>query len=253
MINTFIIALFFLLSLQGCGSSSSKTKLDLANYLPTVSSQKQYTEVDKVNGSLNNHEEAEDVIVESNLITIKKDNQIDTLITIANDEVLFKLFKDFNKTKKILRHFSKGDEISNSLIKDNTKILMIGSQRIGEENIQVEENCVLDDVVDSYKIFFYEYKNYDDEHDILKIKCTKKSVTETKIDSEFENLVSYQTGTVKSKEDISYFYLQKGLGVIASINDDCLVSKLPDEIDDNLDASECLGERYYYKLYHPLY
>ena len=153
----------------------------------------------------------------------------------------------------MIRNLAEGDSVSDYIKKDEVETLKIGSQKIGEKYTKVAEKCLLDSIINHYEKFFFEYTNYDDNHNIIKLKCTTKTIVDTKIDATFIDSVSYTNGTVESKDDISYIYLQKDLGVIATINDDCLASKLPDIIDDTLEPEQCLGERYEYSLYQPQY
>ena len=243
-----------MLSLGGCGSSDSKSKtIDIANYLPITSMSKDYTHVTKIDGKITNSSYIDEVIVESNLVSIKEDNNLDRIITIKPDEVEIKYLNDINHSKVIQRKFTIGDTISSYYKRDEVEILKVGLQKIGEKHTRIEEKCSFDGQINDYKKFFFDYTNYDDNHDIIKIKCVNKTVVDTRVDSEYRDFVSYRDGVVESKDDISYIYFQKGLGVIATINDDCLASKLPDIIDDTLKKEECLGERYDYNLYEPIY
>jgi len=238
----------------GCGSSdTSVKKIDIANYLPSSSMSKEYTHVTKIDGKLSNRSYTDGVVVESNLVLIKTDGKPSRLITVKADELEVKYFNDLNRSKIVTRNFHKGDIVSNYLKADEVEILKIGSQKIGEKRTKIEEKCMFDSIVERYEKFFFEYTNYDGAHDIMKIKCITKTVVDTKIDAEYVDSVSYTNGVVESKDDISYLYLQKGLGMIAMINDDCLASKLPDVIDDTLPPEKCLGERYEYDLYQPQY
>jgi len=225
----------------------------MANYLPSTSMTKEYTTVSKLNGDINNIEYRQNILVESNLVSIKKANNLETLITISADDINYKSINDVTDTKTLKRHVTMGENIFDYIKQSETKVLEIGSQRIGEQSTRMEESCVLEGILSTYEVFFYSYKNYDSNHNILKIKCSSKTFIETKIDSEYIDLVAYTNGIVESKADIFYLYYQEGLGEIARINDDCLASKLPDIIDDTLDKSKCLGERYRYNLYHPQY
>jgi hypothetical protein len=254
--NKLWIVLLFSFLLNGCGSSSSggaTSMVDIANYLPKTSMLKQYTNISKVNGDFDSSEYSNNILVESNLVYIKRDNILERIITVLVDEVNFKSINDRNETKTFKREVAIGEEISSSITKSDTKILTVGMQKIGEQSTRMEENCILEALLDEYQISFYTYTNYDSKHDILKIKCLTKTFIETEIDSKYIDLVAYTDGVVESKDDVSYLYLQEGRGEIARINDDCLVSKLPDVIDDMLDKSQCLGERYNYNLYHPQY
>ena len=254
--NKNLIVILSMLTFVGCGSSSSdkkKNDIDIANYLPNKSMSKSYTHVTKIDGNVKNNSYTDTVIVESNLLSIKEDAKLKKLISIKVDEVEIKYLNDVNLTKKLKRHIVKGDTVSKYLKKDEREILKIGSQKIGEKYTKVEEECTLDEMINHYEKFFFVYTNYDDNHNIMKIKCTTKSVIETKVDEQYKDLVSYKNGIVESKPDISYVYLQRDLGMVATINDDCLVSKLPDIIDDTVAPEECLGERYEDDLYQPQY
>jgi len=252
--NKNLILIWSILAFYGCGSSSSdEKKIDIANYLPTTSMSKVYTHVTKIDGKLNNRSYTNTVVVESNLISIKENEKSSRLVTIKDDEVEIKYLNDVNHSKVMRRNLSKGDSVSNYVKSDEVEVLKIGSQKIGEKRTKIEEECSLDSIIDDYEKFFFEYTNYDDKHDIMKMKCITKTVVDTKIDAEFADSVSSTNGVVESKDDISYIYMQKGLGIIATINDDCLASKLPDIIDDTLEPEKCLGERYDYNLYQPTY
>jgi len=252
--NKNLLLLMSIIAFSGCGSSgSSAKKIDIANYLPSSSMSKEYTHVTKIDGNLNNRAYTDSVVVESNLVSIKTDGKLSRLITVKTDELEVKYFNDLNRSKIVTRNFHKGDTVSNYLKADELEILKIGSQKIGEKHTKIKEKCIFDSIVERYEKFFFDYTNYDGEHDIMKVKCITKTVVDTKIDAEYVDSVSYTNGVVESKDDISYVYLQKGLGMVASINDDCLVSKLPDVIDDTLPPEKCLGERYEYNLYQPQY
>lgn len=247
-----IIAIFLL---NGCGSEeSSETPIDIAEYLPSNSLNKQYTDVKKVNGNLSNiNEYVSNVIVESNLITSKLDNLLESVTTVNDDEINILLIGDVNKTKIYQRKVYLQKEVSNYVSLNESKALMLGSQKVGEESIKVEESCVFNSKIDKYEVYFFEYNNYDGQHDIIKLKCTSKKTVSTIVDANFSDVVVYESGTVVSKENISYIYFQKGLGVIATIDDDCIVAKSPDIIDDTADESKCIGEQYHRVLYYPEY
>ena len=252
--NKNLILLLSIVAFAGCGSSSSDTKkIDLADYLPSENMSKAYTNVTKIDGKLDNRPYTNTVVLESNTVSITEDSLLDRRISIKDTTIDVEYIADTNRTKVMTRQLNVGDMVSNYLKRDEVETLKIGSQEIGEQQTKVEEKCTLESIVDRYEKFFFEYTNYDDKHDIMKIKCTTKTVVETKIDEQYVNSVAYTNGIVESKEDISYLYMQKGLGTIATINDDCLASTEPDVIDDTLEASKCLGERYEYNLYQPEY
>ena len=252
--NKNLLLIGSIIALAGCGSSSSGgKKIDMKSYLPTSSMTKEYTRVRKIDGKLTTHYHKDSVAVNSNSVSIKEDGKLNRLFTIKNDEIDVKYLSDVNHTKVITRKLNKDDTVSDYLKADEVEILKIGSQRVGEKHTKIEEKCTVDSMINRYEKFFFEYINYDDEHDIMKIKCITKKIIETKIDKEYADSVSYTNSVIESKDDISYVYLQKGLGMIATINDDCLASKSPDIIDDTLSPKKCLDARYEYDLYQPAY
>ena len=247
-----IIAIFLL---NGCGAEeSSETPVDIAEYMPKNNLSKEYTDIKKINGDKRNrHEYVSTVIVESNLITSKRDNLLESITTVNDDEVNVLLVGDINRTKIYKRKAYLRKEVSNYVSWNESTALMLGSQKVGEESIKVEESCTYDSKIDKYEIYFFEYNNHDGEHDIIKLKCTSTKTTSTIIDANFTDMLVYENGTVVSKENISYVYFQKGLGVIATIDDDCIVAKSPDVIDDTANKNKCIGEQYHRVFYYPEY
>jgi hypothetical protein len=52
--------------------------------------------------------------------------------------------------------------------------------------------------------------------------------------------------------DTSYFYIQKDLGEVASVNDDCITNaKLPMVVNDKAKTKDCVIEKYDYGFYIP--
>jgi hypothetical protein len=252
----YFLGIVLILIFNACGSDSkgsSPIVVDMAEYLPTMSLNKQYTDVLKVDGDLNNTLYIENVIVESNRIIVKEDSLLKKVTTIDNDTLDVLFVNDENRTKVYKRNISIGDEVSYYKSVDESRDLSIGTQVVGEEHVEVIESCTFDSILDNYAIYFYEYRNYDGEHEIMKLKCVSHKSVNTIIDQEYVNTVSYENGLITSKDNISYLYLQKGIGVIATIDNDCLVDITDNIIDDTADESECIGEQYHHILYYPEY
>jgi hypothetical protein len=252
----YLLGIVLILVFHGCGSDSkgsSPLVIDMAEYLPSMSLNKQYTDVVKLNGDLNSTPYLESIVVEPNRIMTKKDNILKSVTTIDNDELDELLIGDSNRTKIYKRDVSIGDEVSHYKSVDESRELSVGTQVVGEEHIEVVESCTFDSIVDNYEIYFYEYKNYDGEHDIIKLKCVSNKSVNTIIDPEYLNTVAFENGLITSKDNISYVYLQKGLGRVATIDNDCLVDITDNIIDDTADESECIGEQYHHILYYPEY
>jgi hypothetical protein len=245
------IALIFLLN--GCAEESSESIIDIAEYLPSNSLNKQYTDVTKSKGDLNNNVYVKSIVVEPNMIRNKRDEVLESITTISTNEVKVLLIGDTNLSKIYKRNIAIGKEISNYKSVNKSEDLKIGSQRVGEEHIEVVESCTLVSKLNKYEFDFYEYKNYDGSHDIIKLKCISKKTVNTIIDAEYINKVAFENGIVTSKDNISYLYLQKGLGVVATIDNDCIVDISKNIVDDTANKDECIGKQYHYILYHTEY
>ncbi len=249
-----LILILSMVAFVGCGSSSSESKIDIAEYLSRTNMNKDFTHVKKIDGHTINSTYENKLVVEQNLITIEKDSTPNQIITIKPDEIEIKYLSDSNSSKTLKRNINKGDIVSNYTKEYKKEILKIGTQEVGERDTNITEVCILDSFIDNYEKFFFQYTNYDDKHNIMKLKCLTKTIIDTKVDEKYIDRVSYANGVVESKDDISYLFLQKDLGMIATINDDCLISKSPDIIDDTLlGGDKCLEERYEYDLYQPQY
>jgi len=248
------MGMILMLVVNGCGSESKgSSSIDIAEYLPSRSFNKEYTDVIKLNGKLENRVYMNRIIVEPNKIITKEDTNLKRIVTINSDEINILLIGDINKSKVYKRHVSKKDEIFHYKSSNKIKELNIGVQVVGEEHIEVEESCILDSILDNYQVYFYEYNNYDEQHDIIKLKCTSNKSINTIVNPEYIDSVSYRNGVVTTKDNIYYIYLQKGLGTVAIIDNDCIVDITNNSIDDTADEDACIGEQYHYILYHSEY
>jgi hypothetical protein len=258
----YLMAIPLIFLLNGCGEESSESSIDIAEYLPTSSLDKPYTDVKKINGDFNDTLYVNSVIVEANIIITKQDDVVKSRTIIDSDEVKTFLASDSNHSKIYKRNIYFGDEISKYKSVDMSRDLTIGAQKIGKVHTEVVESCILDSRSDNYKFEYqpysngsitYEYKNYDGEHDILKLKCISKKTVNTIIYNDYVDTVIYENGIVTSKDNISYLYLQKGLGVVATIDNDCIVDISKNIVDDTANNDECFGKQYHHILYHTEY
>ncbi|SFV51547.1 hypothetical protein MNB_SV-12-784 [hydrothermal vent metagenome] len=244
------IIILFLIILVGCGSGGSKTKIDISEYLPKILTKK-YTEVSKlIDSKMQNSEFTENITLESNKITVKVNGAVTTVSTILEDKINIQTAGDNNRTKTMKRRVSNGDKVIEDIQENKTETLKVGSQIVGDRSIKIEESCKLEGSVKEFSKYFYLYENYDDEHDIIKLKCTTVKTEITSVKPEFADDVIYENGTVEFKPNTSYIYMQRGIGTIATIDDDCITEKSPKVIiDDTARPSECIGEQYNYILY----
>ena len=246
-----VLPFILLLALSGCGSNSSnKNTIDLAEYLPKSSMNKQYAEFKSNNGKNDIWQYIETITRQSSTITTKIDDVTKQKDVITDEYITRSYFDDQNDTYKLKRHLSPEDTIfTNDTVNELEKI-MIGSQEVGNKSVSENLLCKLEGVIDNYKFDLFEYHNYDGEHNIIKIKCITQTTTKTQIYPEYLDLVAYEEGVFESKNDISYIYMQKGLGKVAMINKDCVVDAANNIIDDSAKESECEVEQQYHYIFY---
>jgi hypothetical protein len=251
------ILTLLLIAIVGCGGSSGNRgeKIDMSDYLPKTTT-KEYTQVSKSinNSRMQSFEFTENISIEPNMITLKVDNNITSITTVHKDKIAIQDIKDDNRTIIMKREVRIGDKVIEDVRKSVVETLRLGSQIYGDKSIQTEESCILEGRVENFAKYFYLYENYDEEHDIIKLKCSLIKTEITSIKPEFVDELNRQNGVVEFKPNTSYIYLQKGIGTIATIDDDCVVEKSPETvIDDMANPVDCIGEQYNYILYHPEY
>jgi len=251
----YIMSVALILILNGCGEDGGgDSSVDITEYLPSDSFEKVYTDVSKSNGEFKDKTYMENILVEPNMIKIKREDVLKSIITISSDDVKFLSVNELNSSNSYKRNIYIGDKVSNYIAVDERKKLTIDSQIIGEKHTKVIESCVFENKLNIYTFDYsphknrtisYKYENHDGRHDILKLKCTSIETVNTLIYSEYNNTVT--------KDNISYKYLQKGLGVIATVDNDCIVDIKGNIVDDKVNKEQCIGEQYHHILYHTEY
>ncbi|NEW61490.1 hypothetical protein GSY74_09370 [Sulfurovum sp. bin170] len=257
--NKVWIVIPLLLLFSGCGGSSSSStgvKIDTSEYFPDITT-KEYTQLVK---SVNDNRRvlldfSENISLEQNLITIKVDDEITTISTIHKDNITIQEFGDKNRTITMEREVSIGDKVFENIQENLIKNLTLDVTIYGNKSISIKESCILESKINEFKFdTYHEYYNDDENHDIIKLKCTTLKTEITTIDPQYVGDVSAKDGIIEFKPNISYRYLQKGIGTIAIIDDDCIIEKSPEVIiDDTANPKDCIGEQYNYLLYHPEY
>ena len=233
----------------GCGSSGDETKnegegsIDLRTYLEKEDITKNYKLDNKELGQmLTNQYYTEVCTVTETKIERKIGGISDSIVNIGEKKLTnIDVADDGNITTTSYRHVDVGDTLYTRDI-NNTKILKVGSQEIGTQVELGSNSCKLVEKLTKFTKGSNTYTG-----DILKTKCTKKVTITTKVKDEFIGSVSYLNGTEDSV-DISYYYHKKDIGLIASINDDCIptTSGYPD--DDTIECSDD-KKRYSYIYY----
>lgn len=250
----YVISVALILILNGCGEEDGRSTIDIVDYLPSDNFEKVYTDVVKFNTEFIDKTYIDNILVEPNMITTKREDIVTGITTVSSDDVKFLSVNELNSSNSYKRNIYIGDKVSNTIAVDERKQLTIDSEIIGEKHTQVIESCVLENKLNIYTFDYspyqnrtisYKYENYDGKHDILKLKCTSIETVNTLIYSEYNNTIR--------KDNISYQYFQKGLGMIVTVDNDCIIDIDGNIVDDRVNEDECIGEQYHHILYHTEY
>jgi hypothetical protein len=232
----------------GCGSTESNTKndgegsIDLRSYLEKEDVSKNYQLNNKsVGQTLTNQYYAEVITVSETKIERTIEGIADSIVNIEEKKLTYiDVADDGNINTSSNRYVDIGDTLFSTDI-NSTKILTVGSQAVGTQEKLGSNSCKLIEELNEFTKGSNTYTG-----DILKTKCTKITTITTKVKDEFIGSVSYFNGTEDSV-DISYFYYKKDIGLISSINDDCILtnSVYPE------DTTECSNDNksYSYTYY----
>jgi len=231
--------------LVGCGSgSSSKGSIDISEYLPQQDMTKTYLQTlnDGESSSRNTYEEL--IQVNNNQLTYKIDNQLIKTISIEENEIQEEdIIDGETNTITMKRLMDVGDTLFTQERSRQNENIVIDDVVLGTKTTESKKVCKLEaqlDALDTYSIPY--------EEDILKFKCIEEKTIVTDVRDDLPDYITLQDGEVKSGNDISYFYLKKGLGVIAEINDDCMVEENGViKVDD--DAQECQSNTYVHNFF----
>jgi len=250
-----VLPFILLFALLGCGSSSrNKNTIDLVEYLPKSSMNKEYAEFKSNDGKNNVRQYTETIMRQPSIITTKIDDATKQIDEITDEYITRRHFGDRNDTYKLKRNISPGDTIFTNDTTNELEKIMVGSQEVGNKSVSENLSCKLEEVIDDYKFGLFEYHNYDDEHNIIKIKCIAQATTKTEIYPEYRELVALEDGVYESKNDILYIYMQKDLGRVAMINEDCVIDTANNIIDDSAKESKCkIEQQYHYIFYYKEY
>lgn len=231
-----LVALLF----SACGSSSSDTKnndgkgaIDLRDYYPSAKVDHKIF-LTEINGT-DQPSEYQQIKVDGDTITTTIDNKVVEKILFSDTNITITDFEN-NTTDRLYRHVDLGDTLFHKVIDDKQ------SDVLATITTALDVNCKL-------KSKEKEFETYDG--DLLKIECVSKGTIIYDINSS-STLYSVLKDLNGSYEyyDTSYTYVKKDLGVVAEINNDCIVSDKFPLIDDRKKDSECVEKSSMYKRYH---
>jgi len=246
MNKTYITLALVAVLFSACGSSSDDTKnndgkgaIDLAEYFPSKTMNKIFSQEILAGGNSSTHAEYQQ-------IEVTKDSVITTIDTVVTEKVIFSdtniTTTDFesNRTDTMYRHV----DLKDTLFSD--KLNSLDETDLGKITTNLEINCKLKSKESKFEKGAHSYSG-----DLLKIECI---VDGTMIYDVKPSLLSVVSSDLNGSHDIyneSYFYIQKDLGVVAEINDDCITAKNLPFVDDRKKDAECIETAHTYKYYLP--
>ena len=227
--------------LTGCGSSSDKTKIDIASYLPIKSVEKSYLQTTQGDGG---NVIKESVTVADKVITIKGENNVTSKTLTIEDDTIIVVDKIKESIKSYKRNISVGSNLYSSTIGPITEDINFNNRKIATKTTKTVKRCNFEDELDALNDYSINYSK-----DILKFKCTEIKTVTTKVEDNLPSYITLKDGEVQEGYNVSYFYLKKDIGLIADINDNCIVQKNDINATDDrvIDCIEGTKE-YSYKL-----
>jgi len=235
------------LLLTACGSSSSSKKndgngaIDLKDYYPNESMTKTFinTKSDKAGKNKSHYDEI--IQVSDNIITYTIDTKITEKVVFTDKNITTTSIDD-NETEidSMFRHVDIGDTLFSKKMENSE------NNDLGKINIVLNTNCNLKSKEKKFESGDNIYNG-----DLLKIEC----ISEGKVTYDIKKTildagVATDLNGTHNIYDTSYYYLQKDIGEVASINDDCIPnSKLPLVVNDKEET--CNTKQYDYEFYLP--
>jgi hypothetical protein len=227
----------------GCGgsTSSSRNYIDMADYFSSSDMSKAFY---AIKGNVNSDKDDtnlydELISIDENIITIKVDDITKRVITINSDDIVEQNIDD-NITKIMSRYIEEGKILytlpKSSVIRD----IKYEDKIFGEETIESTKTCRLEQKMDKFSFSGTKYSG-----NILKFKCIEDKKIVTKVKENLPEYITLTDGEEKSDYDISYLYMEEGIGLIAEINDDCIVDSRNGTRVNDL-SSKCRERRYTY-------
>ncbi len=234
-----IIALLYLI---GCGSNGGNSiSIDMADYYPNENMEKSFY---MITDSGDNNQYDEDISIDRGVITVKVDNVVKRTIAI-NDNGIIEEDSDSNLTKTMKRYIQVGEILytlpKSTIIQD----IKFEDTILGHKSIEATTTCRLERKLDKLDEYDIQYSG-----DILKFKCIEDKKIKTEVRDNLPDYINLQDGEERSDYNISYFYMEKSVGLIAIIDDDCIIDdKTNGKTRINDTSLRCKQKRYTHTFY----
>ena len=248
--KTIYMALAASVLLTACGGSSSSSKandgkgdIDFKQYFPNASMTKTFISTDRDGDDINKSHYDEIVNVNGETITYTKDTKIVRKV-VFTDKNITTTYTEDNKTEvnSVFRHIDLGDIIFSN------KESRIQNNALGRITATLNQVCKVKSKEEKFEKGDNIYTG-----DLLKIEC----ITDGKIFYDIKQDIldaglGLDLNGTHNIYNTSYVYMKKDLGVVATIDNDCITnSKIPGLINDKASESECIKEQYQYEFYIP--
>ena len=224
--SIFFISLFFLVS---CGSSSSDegqvtNPIDFVDYYPSKNTSKSFLKTEQTKYDSTRDTYTQTIEISKNILRQSSSSQKEQTIIFSPEEI--QETGDENKTMK--RFVSLGDVLYSLEKKMALDKIMLGEILLGTKQKESTKECKLVEKLDKLELYGIPY-----EGDILKFKCIEDSKIVTKMEESIPDYITLRDSVIQNSYDISYFYMQKKIGLISIINEDCMISGGDFEIIDD--------------------
>jgi len=234
-----------------CGGNSSssqqndgKGSIDFSQYFPKESINKGYIVRKKYEGTPKTTLRNETIEVLGQTITTSVDSKVVEKIVITDKNITITSFSEDENSKDNVNRMYRKMDIGDTLFSE--KIESSETNDLGKITTTSTYSCTV-----KSKEKKFEKGDYIYEGDLLKLECSDKGtkvydIKQTILDA---GVASDLNGTHEIY-DTSYVYLQKGLGEVVSINEDCITNtKTLTIINDNAKSSSCVQTRSYSEFY----
>jgi len=235
----------------GCGSSSKSSiksndgegKIDLREYYPKESIAKTFNLVERDGDNVYNSNSIETIEVVDDTITTRIDTEVIEKVVFTDKNITTSSFDD-GKTEidKMYRHIDLGDTV----LKD-TRASTVNND-LGQIITTLTSICKVKSKEERFEKNDHIYKG-----DLLKIECISEGTIVYDIKQAILNAgAATDLNGTHNIYDTSYIYVKKDLGVVATIDNDCVTnSKIPGLINDKAAEAECIKKQYGYEFYIP--
>lgn len=244
-----LVVVSVLLTACGGGEKSStqndgKGSIDLKQYFPNKSMTKTFSSVERDGDNVDTSHNDEIIEVVGNTITTTVGTQVLKKVVFSDTNITTTSFdaEDGDEVESKYRHVDLGDKLLSKKINSSS------NTDLGKITTKLDRVCKIQSKENRFEKSDHVYTG-----DLLKIECIAEG--EVIYDIKQAILDAGAATDLNGSHSVynkSYTYVQKDIGEVASIDDDCVSNaKLPMIVNDNAKPEECIKEQYDYQFYLP--